>query len=326
MEHLTVSFAILAFGMGIASFMYVYRLYKKYASFFLKTFLRYMLVLNIVVFLNLALHYLLANVLLSIDTYHKVMIVIVVNIAGFFLFALLTFYYLVLTRSLIDKTIGKIEKSLVISIIIAASLAYGFALALYSSASKISFFLFVHKTSISILSIVSLVASLQLFLGAKDLRSKAEVQTLRIFSVVYMLFFIYLILVWFLPLFVGVMLSAFNLLVLNIIPIPFLASLVKERGSKVSDKPETKAKIERLYERYGLSKREMEIADLILEGKSNEEIKGELFISIFTVKKHISNIFMKLDIKSRSQLIHMAMRTALADPSDDPDGDKSSVT
>jgi DNA-binding CsgD family transcriptional regulator len=38
-----------------------------------------------------------------------------------------------------------------------------------------------------------------------------------------------------------------------------------------------------------------------------------LFISVFTVKKHVSNIFMKLDINSRSQLNHMVMRAALPD-------------
>ncbi|MGD9347716.1 MAG: hypothetical protein PVH84_17745, partial [Candidatus Aminicenantes bacterium] len=63
MQHVTVSFAILAYGVGIASIMYVYRLHKKYGFFFLNIFLRYMVVLNITVLLNLALHYLLTNVL-----------------------------------------------------------------------------------------------------------------------------------------------------------------------------------------------------------------------------------------------------------------------
>ncbi len=325
MQHLTVSFAILAYGVGIASIMYVHRLHKKYGFFFLNIFLRYMVVLNISILLNLSLNYLLTNVFSTLATYHKVIIVIGVNIAGFFLFALMTFYYLVLTRSLIDKTIGKIEKNLIISIIISASMAYGFALAIYSSTSEISPFLLVHKIFISILSIVSLMASLRLFVGTKNLRAKSEVRTIRIFSVVYTLFFIYLLFLWVLPLQVWIMLSAFNLLLLNVIPIPFLAILLKERGGQVLDKPETKVKIERFYENYRLSKREIEIVVLILEGKSNDEIKDELFISIFTVKKHISNIFMKLDIKSRSQLIHMVMRAALADSSDSADGNISSA-
>ncbi len=316
MQHLTVLFAILAFGMGIVSFMYVHRLYSKHALFSLKIFLRYLIVLNITVFLNLALNYLLTNVLSSLDTYRKVMIVIVANIAGFFLFALLTFYYLVLTKSFIGKTIGKIEKIVIISIIISGSMTYGFSLALWSSSSKISLFLLVHKIFTSILSIVSLMASLQLFAGAQNLKVKSQILTIRIFSIIYIIFFIYHLFLWVLPTYLWIMLSAFNLIVLNVIPIPFLRYLLKERGGRLLDKPETKEKIERLYECYRLSKREKEIADLILEGKSNDELKDELFISIFTVKKHISNIFMKFDIKSRAQLLNMVMRAVLEDSSD----------
>ena len=316
MQHFTVSLAILAFGMGIAALMYVYRLYSKHTLFFLKIFLRYMIVLNISVFLNMALHYLLANVLNSWANYHKVMLVIVVNIAGFFLFALLTFYYLVLTRSLRDKRIKAIEKNLIIIIIAAGSMAYGFSLALYSSSSKISLFLMVHKILISFLSIISLTASIQLFVGAKYLKPKSQIRTIKIFSLIYAVFFAYQFSLWFLPLQVWIMSSAFNLLLLNIIPIPFLSSLMKERGSQLLNKPKNREKIDGFYRAHGLSKREQEIVDLILEGKSNDEIKDELFISIFTVKKHISNIFTKLETTSRSQLIHKVLEAALADISE----------
>jgi DNA-binding CsgD family transcriptional regulator len=324
MQHLTVTLAILAFGTGIASLMYVHRLYRKHDFSYLEIFLRYMIVLNITVFVNLALHYLLTNVFSSLAGHYWGMIVIVGNIAGFFLFALLTFYYLVLARSLIDRAIGRIEKNLIIFLIISASMAYGFSLAVYSSSSKFSLFLLVHKIFISMLSVVSLMASLRLFAEAKELKNRSRIRAVRAFSTVYVVFFFYQLFLWLLPLYTGVMLSTFNLLLLNVIPIPFLASQLKERARSVSDKPETREKIERFYENYGLSIREKEIAELILEGKSNDEIKDELFISVFTVKRHITNIFIKLDIRSRLQLIRMAMHAALSDSSDSSDGNTSS--
>ena len=316
MQHLTVTLAILTFGTGIAALMYVHWLQSKHALFFLKIFLRYMIVLNVSVFLNLALHYLLANVLTSVDTYHKVMLVIVVNIIGFFLFALLTFYYLVLTRSLLDKSIEKKEKNLIIGIIVTGSMAYGFSLALYSFSSKISVFLLVHKLLISLLSIISLAASLQLFVGAQVLNSKTQIRIIKIFSLIYAFFFTYQLSLWFLPLQTWIMLSAFNLLILDIIPIPFLTNLMKDRESQVLTRPETREKIYCFYKKHELTKRQQEIVDLILAGQSNEEIKNELFISFFTVKKHISNIFLKLDITSRAQLIHKVMQTVLNDTKD----------
>jgi predicted DNA-binding protein (UPF0251 family) len=45
--------------------------------------------------------------------------------------------------------------------------------------------------------------------------------------------------------------------------------------------------------KLGLSKREYEILQLITEGLSNQQIAGKLYISENTIKKHISNLFLK---------------------------------
>ena len=52
----------------------------------------------------------------------------------------------------------------------------------------------------------------------------------------------------------------------------------------------------------GLTKRETEVAVLVLKCMSNAEIAEELFISETTVKKHMSNIFAKLNINKREQI------------------------
>lgn len=52
-----------------------------------------------------------------------------------------------------------------------------------------------------------------------------------------------------------------------------------------------------------LSKQEVVIKDLILEEKSNKEIASELFISVSTVKSHITNIYQKLHVSNRNDLI-----------------------
>ena len=45
-----------------------------------------------------------------------------------------------------------------------------------------------------------------------------------------------------------------------------------------------------------LTKRELEVLRLIAKGYSNKEIQKELFISISTVRSHISNLYQKLSI------------------------------
>lgn len=52
-----------------------------------------------------------------------------------------------------------------------------------------------------------------------------------------------------------------------------------------------------------LSKQEKAIKNLIISGKSNKEIANELFISLSTVKTHITNIYSKLNISSRQDLL-----------------------
>ena len=52
-----------------------------------------------------------------------------------------------------------------------------------------------------------------------------------------------------------------------------------------------------------LSSREIEVLKKIEAGLSNQEIASRLFISITTVKRHISNIYAKLDVKNRTQAV-----------------------
>ncbi len=57
-----------------------------------------------------------------------------------------------------------------------------------------------------------------------------------------------------------------------------------------------------IFRRKGLTRRECEIALLVCQGMSNGEIAENLCISEATVKKHISNIFEKLDCSRREQI------------------------
>jgi LuxR family maltose regulon positive regulatory protein len=52
-----------------------------------------------------------------------------------------------------------------------------------------------------------------------------------------------------------------------------------------------------------LTTREVEVLKLINAGRSNQDIAGQLVISLPTVKRHISNIYNKLGVESRTQAV-----------------------
>jgi DNA-binding CsgD family transcriptional regulator len=57
---------------------------------------------------------------------------------------------------------------------------------------------------------------------------------------------------------------------------------------------------------FNLSKRELEVLQLMAKGLSNAEIAEQLFVSLNTIKTHSSKIFEKLEVKRRTQAVEKA--------------------
>jgi DNA-binding NarL/FixJ family response regulator len=87
---------------------------------------------------------------------------------------------------------------------------------------------------------------------------------------------------------------------------PNIASKVLQRVRSTSSVPAIAETI-----RAELSDREIEVLKLIANGKDNAMIAGELHISPKTVKNHISNILMKLQIDNRIQAAVYAVKSGI---------------
>lgn len=68
---------------------------------------------------------------------------------------------------------------------------------------------------------------------------------------------------------------------------------------------------ENQMESLGISKRELEVLQLMAKGCSNSEIASQLFVSLNTVKTHVSNIFSKLEVGRRTQAVEKAKQLRL---------------
>ena len=64
-------------------------------------------------------------------------------------------------------------------------------------------------------------------------------------------------------------------------------------------------------ETYELTGREVEILGLVVEGLSNQDIAGRLYVSASTVKFHVSNILSKLGVSTRTEEVALALKRTL---------------
>ena len=64
-------------------------------------------------------------------------------------------------------------------------------------------------------------------------------------------------------------------------------------------------------QKLGISKRELEVLELISSGLSNQQIADKLFVSPNTIKTHSSNLFIKLEVSRRTQAVQRAKELKL---------------
>lgn len=75
-----------------------------------------------------------------------------------------------------------------------------------------------------------------------------------------------------------------------------------KRG-KICPKNVREKSLDEIYEEAGISQREREVITLLQENFTGNEIAEKLYISLSTVKTHTSNIYKKLSVKNRSELL-----------------------
>ena len=94
-----------------------------------------------------------------------------------------------------------------------------------------------------------------------------------------------------------------DMYILELMKDHLLFRLSEERKNREGVKE--KLTVSEAAQQHHLTNREKTILSLLMEGKENSEISSELSISVNTLKKHILNIYRKMDIKNRVQRFKM---------------------
>ena len=95
--------------------------------------------------------------------------------------------------------------------------------------------------------------------------------------------------------------------IIAVVALVFLCiGLYINKSSSKKNTPTNDVINQQKLEHLGISKREYEVLIEISKGFSNKEIAEKLFVTESTIKTHVSNIFMKLNAKRRTQAIKKA--------------------
>ncbi|MDH5718176.1 MAG: helix-turn-helix transcriptional regulator [Spirochaetia bacterium] len=97
----------------------------------------------------------------------------------------------------------------------------------------------------------------------------------------------------------GILLQPLTFFILNFFSVLVLLYAKKISAVIISEAPLA------FVTSYKITEREKQIIELVIKGMQNKEIASRLFLSPSTVRNHLSHIFEKTNIKTRTQLIHL---------------------
>ena len=285
-------------GFGVVSFLYL-RI-RLYGSFYLRVILKYTIIINVVLFFTFLSIYFNINIWgrdLHFD--NNEYLPYLFSIIYFSIFLLISTMYEIYSAFLNRKLHKRQVILQYLFLIIFTSIVF-ISSKLSIGNSHLNWILYFFDNFGLILPLAEISILINLYFRAVKLKSAQKL--IRSFAFLYLIRYPFLIFAFLIP----EPIRMFSVvLILNAIPV-FWIKLYVDKAEIVSFNLENRNEaIEKITTDYKISTRETEILKLVLNGKNNKQIEQELFISYHTVKNHIYNIFQKLGISNRYQLISL---------------------
>lgn len=316
-EHVRIFGAVvnLIIGSGIA--VYAYQLFRAHALKFLKPLIHYVILYNLLILSLLTIKYFelnLSDKILppNIASYAYIFGSISVSLGYIMIYKLYQ-----ISLAFREKKLSSTAKFLIYSGIIILTLGFQIKYFLPSNVRSSEWIMIAQGCiglNFCVLEIVILIGLLIYGLKKTDRKERRLIKSFGfLFLSRYGLFIIMISIA--LPVALksetiqGII--AFSILfLLNIIPFLWLRYFFLKYTTGMLKFIEDESILDQVYQQYKISKREQEILKLILEGNSNRKIEEALFISYHTVKNHVYNLYQKLGVKNRYELIHFFNKIA----------------
>ncbi|MFC1724458.1 response regulator transcription factor [candidate division KSB1 bacterium] len=321
MTHISIFLEIIALITGSAALLYVYQHFRKYRLDFIRSYLVFTIITNIVIINMLFLRYFSENLYTS-GFIEDAILIIPIHI--FFIYSLLGLIYyrfkvtFLIRNKLLPAWVKKAQISLLVlvSIILIKEILFpyykGSVPYLYDNGTE-------YGTRV-LLSYIILIEYLSMFIFFIELTVNAgfkndpgKRKSIILFGLLHIFVILLLIDTFWQPLSVTINDSIHSFLH-NLIPLIWFRFIFVKYylgGKTIND---NKAALNLVVGKYNITRRESEIIALILQGKSNKEIMDLLHLSLNTVRNHIYNVYQKLKVNSRTQLINVIMEYSEKEP------------
>ncbi|MFC2155011.1 response regulator transcription factor [Acidobacteriota bacterium] len=304
MEHIKILAAAVNLMIGTGIAVYTYYLYKTYAYPFLQPLTYHIIFYNFLILvmlisryldLNLPEKFLIFRLPIYEDIGYLVLYVFFMGMTYAMASVVLKFQGKVFSprqrKWIVAGAIAFLSGLIIKMILPTRSLSYKWLFYFYENIEAFIFFI----------EIVFLVA---LLIYAKRSSDRKKAKICKTFAYFYLARYLFFPLIIVLSEQIRFFASMAGLICFNFFPLLWLKLFFLKYAQSMLSLVEGSASLEQLYEKYNISKREQDILKLIIDGKSNKEIEDELYISIHTVKNHVYNLYQKLGINTRHQLVH----------------------
>jgi DNA-binding CsgD family transcriptional regulator/drug/metabolite transporter (DMT)-like permease len=291
-------------------------LVKTFRLHFLSSYLGCLVALNILWLLNLVLSGLAPDLLRNIPPQDMETVSMLFGLVGLPLTALGFYFYLTFIAGILDEEISPVSRAayILLWVVLFGILLMRIRFALQQTQTRLSQAL--SQASGAFIFVIPIAALAYLiFRAVRRTHSEEKKGLLALAAISLLGFILYFAGIqfsqagsssrWAAPLCLGAS---------DIAPILVLRKVLSRFGRPIRLQGFADPQMQRFQSHFLLSTREKEILDLLLKGKDNKNIEGELFISYNTVRNHVHNIYQKLGVSSRLQLMNLIRTWFEANP------------
>jgi DNA-binding CsgD family transcriptional regulator len=298
---------LLSLAAVIAACWPAHRLAKTFRFHFLASYFGFLVFINVFAFLNLMLGELSMDLLKSISPQNMRPVYILFGMIGFPLLAVAYYFLCDFVAGILDRELSRLFRGAYAALWIVLMALF---LIRIQFAVQNRYFPWANALNMGsglIITLMPIAAWAYLALRAARSPQALEKKGLLSFAAFslacYFLFFLTLSV---LPSLVFSDLAVpVGLFVANIVPVLVLKRFLAKYYRPLLPDVFGGSAAEQFCLQHQLSNREGDILDLLLKGKSHKEIERDLFISPHTIRNHAHNIYQKLDVSSRLQLMNL---------------------